>query len=181
MWKQGARMAAGVGVIMALTGANAAAAATTTLGHPGYVILAGAADTTAGYRWRQGPGPGQRSLVWPHGVLTVPEAFACEPFGTSDLAVAVSAELGGAGAGGGLAFTDGRYTVSEPLHLGDGRVSFYLAAGELEIHGGRIRYAPPPAAARDARAGLLFLGGMVILVAVSLRLARRSRAPGARP
>ena len=146
-----------------------------SLGHPGYVILAGAADSAAGYRWRDGPGPDQRSLVWTHGVLTVPRDFACERFGAHDLAVPVSAQLGGAGGGGGLVFADGRYVLEQPLHLGDGRVSMYFAAGELEILAERIRYVPPTSAAdrREPRAGLLFLAGMILLVAVMLRLARR--------
>ena len=168
-------------VVLAFASTAAALAAAPTLGHPGYVILSGAADTTGGYRWRPGPGPGQRSLVWPEGVLTLPVDDVCETYGPADLAVAVTADLAGLGGGGVLAFTDGHYVVTAPLHLADGRISLFLAAGKLEISGGRIRYVPPaPAAgARDARAGLLLLAGMIILVAVFLRLARRRNTAGA--
>jgi hypothetical protein len=172
-----ALLVAALAVVVGAAG-PAALAAAPRLGHPGYVILGGAADTTGIYRWRPGPGPGQRSLVWPQGVLTLPAEAVCESFGPTDLAVAVTADLEGVGGGGVLAFAEGRYEISAPLHLSDGRIRLSIAAGELEIRDGRLRYTPPAPAARtrDARSGLLLLAGMIILVAVTLRLARRRSA-----
>ncbi len=62
-------------VLALVAGGAAATDGRPTLGHPGYLILAGAADSTAGYHWQAGPGPDQRSLVWPDGVLTVPRPW----------------------------------------------------------------------------------------------------------
>lgn len=148
----------------------------TTLGHPGYLVLADAGDSTAGYHWQPGPGPDQRSLVWEHGLLTVPTGLALEAFGPRDLAVAAGAGLTGTSGGGTLVFADGRYEVSAPVLLTDGSVSLYAAAGELEIVGQRIRYVPPRRTGEaDPRAGFVFLAGMVLLVVVLLRLSRRRR------
>ena len=149
-----------------------------TLGHPGYLVLEGAADTTAGYRWHAGPGRRERTLVWPEGVLTVPDTVVCEPFGAEGLAFPVSPDLAGVGARGALAFRSGRYGIDDPLHLTDGKIAAYLTAGELEIRDERVRYIRPAASrSPDARAGFLLLAGMILLVVVSLRFARR-RASG---
>lgn len=161
--------------------AAAPAVAGTTLGHPGYLVVADAADSTAGYHWEDGPGPDERSLVWPDGVLTVPATLALEGFGRRDLAVAVGAGLTGTSGGGTLEFTDGRYRISAPLLLSDGAVSLFAARGELEIVGERVRYLPPHRRdATDPRAGFVFLAGMVVLVFVLLRLARRRRGRAGR-
>ncbi|MFO7610511.1 MAG: hypothetical protein R6X35_15195 [Candidatus Krumholzibacteriia bacterium] len=165
-------------VLLAAVPAPAAddGAAGTTLGHPGYLVLAGAADTTGVYRWQRGPGPGQRSLVWADGLLTLPAGLALEAFGPRDLAVAAGAGLTGTSDGGDLIFADGSYDVSAPVLLSDGQVSLYAAAGRLEILGERIRYVPPRQSDRaDPRAGFAFLAGMVLLVVVLLRLTRRRR------
>ena len=164
-----------------LLAAGPARAEAPRLGHPGYLILVGAADSTSGYHWRNGPGPDQRSLVWEHGLLTVPATLALEGFGPRDLAVAVGADLTGTSEGGELVFSDGRYRISAPLLLSDPNVSFYAAAGELELVGERIRYRPPRAGEHaDPRAGFIFLAGMVVLVVVLMRLARRRRGEGGR-
>lgn len=159
----------------AVPGQFAGAAPAATLGHPGLLVIVGAADSSAGFRWQAGPGPRQRSLVWPEGVLTVPADRAGEPFGADDLAFAVTAALAGVGGGGRLAFASGRFDVSQPLHLTDGGLAMYVAAGELEILSERIRYRRPRAGGvtPDPRAGFLLLGGMALLVMVFLRLARR--------
>ena len=175
------RTTAALTAVLLLLAAGAAGAEGVSLGHPGYLILAGAADSTAGYHWRDGPGPDQRSLVWEHGLLTVPTDLALEGFGPRDLAVAVGAELTGASDGGDLLFQDGRYRISAPLLLSDRNLSFYAAAGELELVGERIRYLPPDMGERpDPRAGFIFLAGMVLLVIVLMRLARRRRGEGGR-
>ena len=170
-----------VAALLLLLAAGSARTEAPSLGHPGYLILVGAADSTAGYHWRDGPGPGQRSLVWEHGLLTVPATLALEGFGPRDLAVAVGAGLTGTSDGGELVFSDGRYRISAPLLLSDPNVSFYAAAGELELVGQRIRYLPPQVGGRaDPRAGFVFLAGMVVLVVVLMRLARRRRGEGGR-
>lgn len=148
------------------------------LGHPGYLIISAARDTTAGYRWLEGPGPGQHSLTWLDGMLTVPDSLVLEPFGERDLAVPVTAALAGAGAGGKLHWTEGTYAISEPLMATDGIVQLLVSGGELEILGTRVRYRPPPATPEksntDMRASLLMLSGIILLIAVLMRRARRA-------
>ncbi len=147
------------------------------LGRPGFLILASARDSTAGYATRPGPGPGQHSVVWEGGQLVLPDTMTLEPFGPSDLGLRTGADLRGSGADGALTFRDGRFAVDQPLLLTDGVISLYIADGELEIRGPQIRYYPPmvPAAGKkvaDPRAGFLFLSGMVVLILVLLRMAR---------
>ena len=43
------------------------------LGEPGYIVLAGAADSTEAYVWQDGPGADRRSLVWDEGMVTMPD------------------------------------------------------------------------------------------------------------
>lgn len=143
------------------------------LGHPGYIVMTGAAhDTTGTFFWQSGPGPDQRSLVWAQGVLTVPVGLVPETFGPADLAVACGADLAGGGHGGRLVFTGGRYRIKEPLLLTDGSVTLYATAGKLEILGERVRYTAPKASLKDSRASFLLLAGLVLLTLVLLRRAR---------
>lgn len=175
------RAAAAALCALAVAAVAQPAAAGTTLGHPGYLVVAGAADSTAGYHWEDGPGPGERSLVWRDGVLTVPAGLALEGFGPRDLAVAVGADLSGTSGGGDLQFADGRYRISAPLLLSDGAVNLFAARGDLEIVGERVRYLPPRHRGEaDPRAGYFFLAGMVLLVFVLLRLARRGQRSAGR-
>ena len=139
------------------------------LGRPGYVIIASGLDSTLGYQWRLGPGPGQRSLTWPQGMLSLPDSVAVESLRGVDLAIACGASLAGLGSRGNLLFQDGIYPVSEPIVLSDGVLHLYLADGELEILGQRIRYAAPTEGKADPRSGYLFLAGIVLLVVVLLR------------
>jgi hypothetical protein len=154
--------------------AGAAVGGVHVLGRPGFLVISGAADTTGHYAWRSGPGPRERSLVWPDGVLTVPQDLPLESFGPHDLAVPTGSDLAGITDGGALVFGDGLYAISAPLLLSDGSISAYLAAGELEIVGERVRYLPPPPdQPADSRAGFIMLAGVLLLVVVLLRLARR--------
>jgi len=146
------------------------------LGHPGYLIICSVRDSTAGFQWRDGPGPHQISLTWPDGILTLPDSLVLEPFGELDLAVPVTAQLAGSGAGGKLVWRDGAYPVSEPVMITDGIVGLMVSEGELEINGTRIRYrAPETREARrraDPRASFLMLAGILLLIGVLLRRAR---------
>lgn len=169
-----------VGGLPAEDGALQAAAATEVgeaLGHPGYLIVTAAADSNAGFRWLDGPGPGQRSLTWLDGMLTVPESLALETFAGRDLAVPVEAAFAGAGAGGKLQWQDGNFTISEPILLTDGTVQLLASGGELEIVGTRIRYRRPEpqgtGGETDLRASLMMVAGIALLITVLLRRARR--------
>jgi len=178
---RGAAVAAVWALVTAAGAFPAPAAAGTTLGNPGYLVVADAADSAAGYHWVEGPGPADRSLVWPDGVLTVPATLGLESFGPRDLAVAVGPDLSGTSGDGELQFADGRYRISAPLLLSDGVISLFAARGELEIVGERVRYLPPHSRrGADPRAGYLFLAGMVVLVFVLLRLARRRQGSAGR-
>jgi len=148
-----------------------------TLGHPGYIVIVGAAaasDTGEPFRWQDGPGTGQRSLVWSDGMLSVPAEFRLETFGPEDLAVPCGPDLAGGGHGGNLVFSEGTYEVTAPLLLSDGTVTLHAAAGELEILGQRVLYrAPPRVRVKDPRASYLLLAGLVLLTLVLLRRARQ--------
>lgn len=143
------------------------------LGHPGFIVVKGAAgDTTGTFAWQTGPGAQQRSLVWEDGVLTIPVELVPETFGPDGLAVACGAELAGGGHGGRLVFDGGRYRVHEPLLLTDGTVTLYATAGELEILGERVTYRAPSRSVTDPRSSYLLLAGLVLLTLVLLRRAR---------
>jgi hypothetical protein len=147
------------------------------LGHPGYLILSAARDSSAGYAWEEGPGPGQIRLRWEGGHLTIPDTLVLEPFAQYDLAVPVRASLEGEGDSGKLSWRDGRYEVSEPLFLDDGQVRVLLRSGELEILGTRLRYQPAEAEIKgenvDLRSSFLMLSGLLLLIWVLMRRARK--------
>ncbi|MCP4571972.1 MAG: hypothetical protein GY838_06420 [bacterium] len=149
-----------------------------TLGEPGYLVLAGAADSTDVYIWQDGPGEGRRSLVWDEGMLTVPADLVGETYGRHDLGFPCGATLAGNGRGGRLVFEPGTFPIDEPLRLGDGSLDFYAADGELEIRAGRIRYSRAASRQKDPRASFIMLAGMVVLTVVLLRRARRTRESG---
>lgn len=148
-----------------------------TLGEPGFLVLAGAADSTEAYAWQDGPGEGRRSLVWDEGVLSVPADMVFETYGPHDLGAPCGASLAGNGRGGRLVFEPGTFTIDEPIRLTDGVLDFYAAAGELEIREGRVRYVRTTTRQKDPRASFVMLAGMVLLTVVLLRRARRGRAP----
>ena len=152
-----------------------------TLGQPGYLVIEAARDSSAGFRWEAGPGPGYRSLVWDLGRLTLPDTLEAENFGRYDLGVLCTARLEGSGASGQLVFRDGIYPVSEPVVLSDGRLELRVSAGELEFRGARIRYRRPVAEAGPYRSGLILMAGMTLLVVVLLRRARLKSGERAGP
>ena len=142
------------------------------LGRPGYLVIEAGRDTTAGFRWETGPGPGFRTLVWDQGRLTLPDSLLPEDIGPRDVGVPCTGQLEGKGASGQLVLQDGIYPVSEPVVLRDGRLELQVAAGELEFRGARIIYRRAEAENPDFKAGLLMLAGMTVLVLVLLRRAR---------
>lgn len=153
-----------------------------TLGHPGYLIISAARDSSAGFKWLEGPGPHQISMTWLDGMLTLPDSLVLEPFGEFDLAVPVSAQFSGAGASGKLDWKDGTFAISEPVMITDGAVGLLVSEGELEILGTRIRYRAPEVVKTekkpDPRASLFMLAGIMLLIAVLLRRARRKIKEG---
>jgi hypothetical protein len=145
----------------------------TVLGRPGYVVISGVRDSTAGFVWQDGPGPGRHSLVWPEGTLSLPLDQGLENFGADDAGIACQPELSGVGDSGRLLFQDGIYQVSEPILLSDGVLELHLAGGKLEVRGDQIRYRrPPPPKETRSRADYIFLAGLVVLIVVLLRRAR---------
>jgi len=146
------------------------------LGHPGYLIISSARDTTAGFSWQTGPGPQQLSLTWRSGMLTIPDTLVLEPFSLHDLAIPVTADFSAAGAGGQLEWREGKYDITEPLMMTDGVVDLLVSKGELEILATRIRYRSPELTQdekADPRASFLMLAGVLLLIGVLMRRARR--------
>jgi hypothetical protein len=143
-----------------------------TLGQPGYLVIEAARDSSAGFRWESGPGPGHRSLVWDQGRLVLPDSLPVDSLGRHDLGVAITEQLAGSGISGQIVLMDGIFPVSEPVVLSDGLLELEISAGELEFRGARIRYRRAEAEPREIRSGLLMLAGMTLLVIVLLRRAR---------
>lgn len=157
--------------VAAVSVASAANDGEVTLGRPGHVIISAGLDSTRGFQWQRGPGPGQRSLTWAQGVLTLPDDQEVESLLEVDLVVPCGDRLSGLGQTGRLVFRDGIYEVSEPVLLSDGVLQLYITAGELEVRGPRVRYTAPREQTKDPRAGYVFLAGMILLVVVLLRRA----------
>jgi hypothetical protein len=147
-----------------------------SLGKPGYLVIESGRDSSAGFRWEDGPDPGFRSLVWDEGCLTYPDSLPPEDFARTDVGIPFSGALIGSGASGRLVFKDGVFPVSEPVILSDGRISLEISGGELEIRGAMVRYRPARIDNREFKAGLLMLAGMTVLVLVLLRRARLKAA-----
>ena len=114
-------------------------------------------------------------MVWPAGTLNLPVNHQVDDFTEADLGVPCSEQLAGVGGGGELLLREGEYRLSEPILLSDGEVFLHLAAGKIEVRGERISYEPPRPGAPppDPKAGYIFLLGMVILIAVLMRRARK--------
>lgn len=146
------------------------------LGRPGYLVIEAVRDSTAGFTWTTGPGPGFRSLIWDQGRLTLPDSLVVEDFSHRDIGITCTAQLAGIGGSGQLVLRDGIYPVSEPLILSDGLLELEITGGEIEIRGARIRYRRAVAETRASKSGLLMLAGMTLLVVVLLRRARLKSA-----
>lgn len=145
------------------------------LEQPGILIITAASDTSAGFQWRQGPGTGRISLVWDGGMLSVPDTLAMDGFPNNNLGVPLQAGFSGTGSQGPLLLDDGSYAVSENLMMGDGVIQLVVSDGELEIFGPRFRYSRPQKISPDdeSKANFLLISGLLILIAVLLRRARK--------
>jgi len=150
-----------------------AATEQTILGEPGYLVIEGVRDTTALFSWQNGPGPGRHSLVWPEGTLSLPDSVELDDYGRLDVGLTCGRELSGVGGSGHLVFADGLYTISEPVVLGDGILELHLAAGELEVRQNQIHYRRPVIVDRSHQANYVFLAGLVVLIVVLMRRARK--------
>jgi len=144
-----------------------------TLGQAGYLIIEGVRDSTSAFAWHSGPKPAYHSLVWPEGTLSLPDSVSLEDFGPSDVGTACLAQLSGVGNSGRLVFEDGIYSISEPLLLADGVLELHVSGGELEVRGTQIRYRRPHIEETSQKANLIFLSGLVLLIVVLMRRARK--------
>jgi len=156
---------------LAMAGQNSAAETV----RPARLVIVAARDTTAGFVALPLAASGRRALVWPEGVVVVPDSIPWLEAGQQGLAIPLSAPLEGAGAGGSLPLAAGRYDLDTPLYLGSGEVTAYLTGGVLEVAADELRYrrARP---ARDPRADYLLLAGLVLATGVLLHQARRRRS-----
>jgi hypothetical protein len=152
-----------------------------SLDQPGILIITAASDTSAGFHWRPGPGTGRISLVWEGGVLSVPDTLAMDGFPNDNLGIPLRAGFSGAGQDGPLLLDDGIYSVNESLMMGDGVIQLMVSDGELEIFGPRFSYTrPQPTTVSDkTKANFLLIAGLLVLIAVLLRRARRILRKGA--
>jgi len=158
-----------------------------SLEQPGILIITAGSDTSAGFHWRreilptQGPGVGRISLVWEGGVLSIPETLALDGFPNNNLGVPLEAGFSGTGQEGPLLLADGVFSVTESLMMGDGVVQLMISDGELEIFGPRFRYSRPREITADEKqkANFLLIAGLLVLIAVLLRRARKILRKGA--
>jgi len=141
----------------------------------GHLVVVAAADSTAGFAWVRQPERARRLLVWPAGVLSVPDSLEVSWEGSADLVVPTLAGLRGFSGTRGLAFLGGSYAIETPLLLDDGRIQLFAAAGELEIGVDRLVYRSR-APALDGRSSYLFMAAILILSLVLLaRVRSRTR------
>ncbi len=141
--------------------------------HPGILIITAGQDSTAGFHWQKGPGLGRISLVWDGGVLSIPDTLALEGYPNFNLGIPIRKGFFGSGKNGALEFVDGIYGISEDLMMSDGLVQLMVSRGELEIHGPRIRYSFSQTEPKKQVANYLLTAGLLILIAVLLRRARK--------
>ncbi len=148
----------------------------------GQLVIDGARDPQQHYRWLAEGADGAAILSWPGGFLALPRSAAVDSLGEQALAVFYSERLRGFSAGRRLLFQQGRFAIKQPLLLSDGVLQLFAARGELTIEPGRLVYRDRPEASPPdrfpPRAQLTLLAGIVILIAVLLRLSRsRLRRP----
>jgi len=160
-------------VLLVVSSTAVAQTGRSELGHPGYIIIEGVRDTAMVFYWQAGPGPDSHSLVWPEGTLSLPDTLFLDEFGEWDAGLACRSELSGVGGSGRLVFQDGLYQISEPLLLADGILELHVSAGELEVRGDQIRYRRPVVKDNKTQANYIFLAGLIVLIAVLLRRARK--------
>jgi hypothetical protein len=141
----------------------------------GLLIIAGADDTTRGYRWGAEAEAEGRVLYWPGGYLVLPDSVAADRHGADDIAVRFGVSLHGYSEGRRLVFEPGRFVIRRPLLLTDGACFLFASRGELEVAPARLVYrdraAAPPVRPND-RSQWLMLGGFAVLVAVLMLRSR---------
>lgn len=147
----------------------------------GLLIITAAQDSTLAFRWEEGPGPAQLTLVWPEGRLIIPSDLAMQGDAEGDLGIPLLAGFGGTGPEGAVVLNEGIQPIAGSLAFSDGRLHWVVSGGELEIRGTRLIYRRPwvgedgsaGQSLRDQRANLLMIAGLLLLIAVLLRRARR--------
>jgi hypothetical protein len=147
--------------------------ANNSLGRDGYLIIEGVRDSLSEFSRQDGPKVGFSALVWPEGTLSLPDSIAFDDFGLSDVGTPCLAALSGVGNSGRLVFEDGIYPISEPVLLADGILELHLSGGELEIRGTQLRYRRPQVEDKSQKSNLIFLSGLVLLIIVLMRRARK--------
>ena len=157
----------------AAAGSAPAADERTVLGEPGYLVIEGVRDSASTFSWQDGPGPDRHSLVWAEGTLSLPDSVELDDYGRQDVGLACGPELSGVGSSGHLVFTDGLYLISEPVVLADGVLELHLAAGELVVRRNQIHYRRPEIVDSRSQANYIFLAGLVVLIVVLMRRARK--------
>ncbi len=162
-----------VGILAAMAIPAAGQSERTVLGQPGYLVIEGVRDSASVYGWQDGPDPDHHALVWPEGSLRLPRWLSLDEFGQLDAGVPSQAGLSGTGGSGHLVFEDGIYPISEPLVLADGVWELNISAGELEVRGAQIRYRRPVVEDRTTQANYIFLAGLLLLIIILMRRARR--------
>ena len=156
-------------------------AARVEFGEGGLLVLSAAQDSTRLFRWEDGPGPGQLSLIWPEGRLIIPATLPLQGDEQGDLGVPLQAGFAGAGPAGPVPLGEGLMVIDESLTFSDGRLHWTVQEGEMDVRGTRIIYRrpwvgadqAPGAKLRDQRANLLMVAGLLLLIAVLLRRARQ--------
>ncbi len=147
----------------------------------GLLVITAAQDSTRSFRWEEGPGSGQLSLVWPEGRLIIPSELSLQGDAQGDLGIPLRAGFGGNSPAGPVALGEGLQSIDANLAFSDGRLQWMVSGGELEIHGNRLIYRrpwvgtgkAPGTGLKDQRANLLMIAGLLLLIAVLLRRARR--------
>ena len=160
------RLAAAALLVLLVHGSTATA-------DPVLFVVDAARDTSAGFVSVPLPALGRRALVWGDGVITVPDSVPWLEHGRGSLAVSLSEPpLTGIAAGGVFRREVGQYDLDTPLHLDDGRVTAYLAAGRLDVTEGMVTYRRP-ATGRSMRGDFILLAGLILATGLLLHAARR--------
>lgn len=119
----------------------------------------------------------RRALVWPEGVLIMPDTLPWLDDGSSGLAFELrESSLTSVGHGGLFRLHPGRYEIDTPLVISDGEFVLSLCGGELEVNDDRIIYYRPRSRGeqvRNRRGEYYIVAGLVLATALLLRAARR--------
>jgi LPXTG-motif cell wall-anchored protein len=160
-------------LVLGLCGAKAGA-------RPYVLVIEAAQDTSQAFRAIELLELERRALVWPEGMVSLPDTMAWLEAGSGSLAFELHPnDLVGFGAGGRFHVRPGTYDLDLPLMLADQQIIAVLTGGQLEIQDDQIVYRRP-ATGRDTRGDYFILGGLILATAVLLMAIRR-RTSQARP